>query len=208
MKKQLLIYCSLLVSLMVSAQTSGGQITRGKKVVHSQNVSSSLKQVDWEIVKQTDKELITDDLSKSLSFLNTLPSTTSYIEEKPEVQGLLQNKLYNINANELLQYRRVRSIQVKSYGIFSYDYFNCKFSMRNGTIFFQKTTGSQRKSGYIYKKDNQSAVFLGGWSVNDEPQTKYGSENSVIGTLYKIAPNKIIMLFGEEKSFEVYEFAR
>ncbi|WP_290234136.1 hypothetical protein, partial [Bacteroides acidifaciens] len=76
--------------------------------------------------------------------------------------------------------------------------------------FFEKTTGSQRKSGYIYDNKPDSKVFLGGWSVNDDPQTSYQGENSVCGMVYKIGSNKLIMLFlaPDEKSFEIYELTK
>lgn len=204
------LLCCLSFTFVASAQASGGQIARkgNGNVVHAKSTTPVLKLIDWNSVKQTDIELIEGDLSKSLTFLNSLSETTSYIEERPMVQNLLRQNLYNITPNDLIQYKKVRSIQVEPYGIFLYDFFNCKFSMRNGTIFFQKTTGSQRKSGYIYRKDDKSAIFLGGWSVNDEPLTKYGSDNSVIGSLYKISSQKLIMLFYYGNSFELYEFSR
>jgi len=171
------LLCCLSFTFVASAQACGGQIARkgNGNVVHAKSTTPVLKLIDWNSVKQTDIELIEGDLSKSLTFLNSLSETTSYIEERPMVQNLLRQNLYNITPNDLIQYKKVRSIQVEPYGIFLYDFFNCKFSMRNGTIFFQKTTGSQRKSGYIYRKDDKSAIFLGGWSVNDEPLTKYSS---------------------------------
>lgn len=78
---------------------------------------------------------------------------------------------------------------------------------KEGRLFFEKTTGSQRKSGYIYDNRPDSKVFLGGWSVNNDPQTTYDSENSVAGKIYRIAADRIIMLFiaPDGRSFEIYE---
>lgn len=80
----------------------------------------------------------------------------------------------------------------------------------DGKIFFEKTSGSQRKFGFIYDNKPDSKVFLGGWSINDDPQTTYDSENSVLGMLYKLGPNKLIMLFlaPDEQSFEIYELTK
>ncbi|MDE7509597.1 MAG: DUF4893 domain-containing protein, partial [Muribaculaceae bacterium] len=107
-------------------------------------------------------------------------------------------------------FKRVRSIQIDARdGIFSYPYFNCRFRKINGKIFFEKTTGSQRKSGYIYQNTPESLIFLGGWSVNNDPQTTYGSENSVAGTIYKIGPAKAIMIFPtDDHRVEIYELTK
>lgn len=195
---------------LVYSQTSGGQIKR--KVATSGRTQNShsmiIKDIDWSIVKSEDYSLIQDDIRKAAEFLNDLPSTASYVEEKPYTLGLLDSKVSNINLSEIALLRRVLLIQVSRLGIFSYDYFNCNFFYKNKTIFFQKTTGSQRKSGYLYKSDSQKFIFLGGWSVNDEPLTGYNSKNSVIGSLYKLSSGKYIMLFFEGNSFEIYEFAR
>ena len=52
-------------------------------------------------------------------------------------------------------------------------------------------------------------VFLGGWSVNNDPQTTYNSPNSVAGMVYKIGTGKIIMLFVmSNQTFEIYELKK
>ena len=74
----------------------------------------------------------------------------------------------------------------------------------------RKHPAVKEKSGFIYDNKPDSKVFLGGWSVNDEPQTTYDSENSVPGMLYKLGSNKIIMLFlaSDEQSFKIYELTK
>ncbi|MDE5958879.1 MAG: hypothetical protein K2G59_01780, partial [Muribaculaceae bacterium] len=54
-----------------------------------------------------------------------------------------------------------------------------------------------------------SLIVLGGWSVNDDPQTAYGSENSIAGTVYKIGEGKAIMIFPTENNrVEIYELLK
>ena len=197
-------------SLMTSAQVSGGQINRNKVTSKRTSKASNLtiKDIDWSIVKSEDVSLIQDDLNKASDYLSNLSSTVSYIEERPYVQSLLSSNITNVSISELALLRKVRSIQITSYGIFSYDYFNCRFTNKNQTTFFKKTTGSQRKSGYLYRSENNRLIFLGGWSVNDEPLSEYNSENSVIGSLYKLSSGKVIMLFWEGNGFEIYEFSK
>ena len=56
------------------------------------------------------------------------------------------------------------------------------------------------------KTHERQWLFLGGWSVNNDPQTTYNSPNSVAGMVYKIGTGKIIMLFVmSNQTFEIYE---
>ncbi len=208
--KLLLTVCCMSFSLLASAQVSGGRINRNKVTSKKTSKASNLtiKNIDWSIVKSEDISLIQDDLNKASDYLSHLSSDASYIGERPYVQSLLSSDITNVNISELALLRKVRSIQVKSYGIFSYDYFNCRFINKDQTTFFKKTTGSQRKSGYLYRSDNNRLIFIGGWSVNDEPLSEYNSDNSVIGSLYKLSSGKVIMLFWEGNGFEIYEFSK
>lgn len=158
------------------------------------------------MVRDVDYEALVLDRTKALSVLDRLKAGVYGYDELPIVKELLNGASLDFSASELLTLRRVRSIQVNSRGIFSYPNFACRFKKIKGKIFFEKTAGSQRKSGYIYDNKPNSKVFLGGWSVNDEPRTSYGSENSVAGMLYKIGSGKFIMLFvaPNKNSFEIY----
>ena len=173
----------------------------------------SLDYVDYSlygIIKNRDWDRLVLDREQALSVLGRLSSNAYGTDERLMVKKLLTTKALEISNQELLAYKRVRSIQVNDMGIFSYPYFNCRFKRMDGKIFFEKTSGSQRKSGFIYDNKPDSKVFLGGWSVNDDPQTTYDSENSVPGMLYKLGSNKIIMLFlaPDEQSFEIYELTK
>jgi len=113
-----------------------------------------------------------------------------------------------ISSNELLDFKKVKSTQGGEDGIFSYDYFACKFVIKNNKIFFNKTSGSQRKSGYLYKKDEQSFVFLGGTSYNDDPLSNYNSDSRTAGILFKVSPKKLIMIFTDDQSYEILEIIK
>lgn len=109
-----------------------------------------------------------------------------------------------IDDSELLSFNKVRSIFAGN------NYWSCKFAHRNGKIFFQKTSGSQRRAGFLYRKDQYSFVFLGGWTVNNDPIKNYDSENSTAGILFKIPDDKIIMItnHGDGKPYEIYEIIK
>lgn len=162
------------------------------------------------IILPSDYGVLARDRIIAWEALSTLTPKSYGYAEKNMVEKLLNAKTYSITPKDMIGFRRVRSIQIDARdGIFSYPYFNCRFKKADGKVFFEKTTGSQRKSGYVYQNSPESLVFLGGWSVNDDPQTGYGSTNSVVGKVYKIGPRKAIMIFPtEEDRVEIYELTK
>ncbi|WP_290392817.1 DUF4893 domain-containing protein [uncultured Duncaniella sp.] len=162
------------------------------------------------IILPSDYGVLARDRNIAWEVLSTLTPKSYGCVEKNMVEKLLNAKTYPITPKDMIGFRRVRSIQIDARdGIFSYPYFNCRFKKADGKVFFEKTTGSQRKSGYVYQNSPESLVFLGGWSVNDDPQTGYGSTNSVVGKVYKIGPRKAIMIFPtEEDRVEIYELTK
>lgn len=162
------------------------------------------------IILPSDYGVLARDRNIAWEALSTLTPKSYGCVEKNMVEKLLNAKTYPITPKDIIGFRRVRSIQIDVRdGIFSYPYFNCRFKEADGKVFFEKTTGSQRKSGYVYQNSPESLVFLGGWSVNDDPQTEYGGSNSVVGKVYKIGPRKAIMIFPtEEDRVEIYELTK
>lgn len=162
------------------------------------------------IILPSDYGVLSLDREMAREVLSTVTPGSIGYAEKREVEKLLNAKTYPISPKEMIGFKRVRSIQIDARdGIFLYPYFNCRFRETDGQIFFEKTKGSQRKSGFLYKNSPESLIFLGGWSVNEDPQTAYGSENSVVGTVYKIGTNKAIMIFPRDKNrVEIYELKK
>ena len=162
------------------------------------------------IILPSDYGVLARDRNIAWEALSTLTPKSYGYAEKKMVEKLLNAKTHPITPKDMIGFRRVRSIQIDARdGIFSYPYFNCRFKKADGKVFFEKTTGSQRKSGYVYQNSPESLVFIGGWSVNDEPQTGYDSKNSAVGKVYKIGPRKAIMIFPtEEDRVEIYELTK
>lgn len=177
-----------------------------EKPVMPENLNPELE----DIILPSDYGVLARDRNIAWEALSTLTPESYGYAEKNMVENLLNAKTYPITPKDMIGFRRVRSIQIDARdGIFSYPYFNCRFKKADGKVFFEKTTGSQRKSGYVYQNSPESLVFLGGWSVNDDPQTGYGSTNSVVGKVYKIGPRKAIMIFPtEEDRVEIYELTK
>ncbi len=161
------------------------------------------------LIHADDYLLLVEGKEKALEILAGLSDDAYGIREMPMVRSLLTGKSHTFSTNELKAYRRVRSIQVNNMGIYSYPYFVCRFREKEGKLFFEKTAGSQRKSGFVYENTPTAMVFLGGWSVNNDPQTTYDSPNSEAGVIYKIGEGKIIMLFVKaNQTFEIYELKK
>ncbi|MDO4932686.1 MAG: DUF4893 domain-containing protein [Prevotellaceae bacterium] len=162
------------------------------------------------VIHPSDYGALALDRKQTWDILSTISPSSYGYTEKGMVEKLLNAKVYPITPRDLTAFRRVRSIQIAARdGIFSYPYFKCRFTNTNGKVFFEKTTGSQRKSGHVYQNTPKSLIFLGGWSVNDDPQTSYDSTNSVAGTVYKIGPGRAIMIFPTDANrVEIYELVK
>lgn len=163
-----------------------------------------------DVILPSDYGVLADDRNLTWKALSSVSPNSYGYAEKSDVEKLLNAKTYPVTPEDMIGFRRVRSIQIDSrYGIFSYPYFNCRFKKSEGKVSFEKTTGSQRKSGYIYQNSPESLIILGGWSVNEDPQTEYGSSNSVVGTVYRIGPKRVIMIFPADNGrIEIYELTK
>jgi hypothetical protein len=165
---------------------------------------------EWQqLIKTKDLEDITNAISTVISINNALTPDSYDYSKKEIINKLIESNKYQLNADELVNFKKVCSIQGdKRLGIFSYPFYSCYFNIKGNSIFFKKTTGSQRKSGFLYKRDNYSYVFLGGSSVNDEQETTYTSDNSEAGILYKVSSNKLIMIFIDDYQYEILEIIK
>ena len=163
----------------------------------------------WQnIISSTDNSNISNAIYLVNQVNTNLGSDAYGISDKNIVNNLIRSPKLQITTTDLFNFTKVRSIQGGNLGIFTYDFFSCKFKEKNGKIFFQKTSGSQRCSGYLYRKDDNSFVLLGGWTVNSDPLTNYNSSNSQAGILYKISQNKLILIFSTKDAYEIYEIVK
>lgn len=162
------------------------------------------------VIHTSDYGLLSLDREMAKEALSAVSRNSVGYADKEMVEKLLNSKTYPVTPEDLEGFRRVRSIQIDARdGIYIYPFFDCIFRKTGGKVFFEKTTGSQRKSGFLYQNSPESLIFLGGWSVNDEPQSEYGSPNSVAGTVYRIGEGRAIMIFPSETGrVEIYEFVR
>jgi len=97
-------------------------------------------------------------------------------------------------------------------GVFVYPYFQCAITRKANRLFFAKTSGSHRQSGFLYRVDPTRYAFLGGESVNNDPRRAYGahSESNVIGWLSQVDAKRLLLQMPSEKygDLEVLELTR
>jgi|GEM_PF-4572498 len=113
---------------------------------------------------------------------------------------------------------QVRSIQGTRYGIFVYPYFMARIVERDGGLFFEKTTGSQRRSGRLVARGDSMGewIFVGARTVNDDPPAGYsrgsGPEPSPadsVGVVYVIGPGRLVMVLDAgSDDYEIYQLRR
>jgi hypothetical protein len=102
-----------------------------------------------------------------------------------------------------------------------YGWFNCRISDRDGHLFFEKTSGSQRVSGWLYPDQSGGLVLLGANTVKGEPQRRYSGSGAsagadatpddAVGVLTAIGPGHARVEFPypvQESTFDVLELKR
>lgn len=120
---------------------------------------------------------------------------------------LLSTKLQPVKLEELCDYNQVRSIQVSEFGLSVYDYFPCTFYYEGQQLCFRKTGGSQRKAGLLSQTSDTEISFDGWWFIGGDKEVNDESHKNT-GTVYKLSPNKVIMVMDGDKDAEILEFTK
>ena len=108
---------------------------------------------------------------------------------------------------DLLGYWRCRSIQASDLLVIAYPLFKCRFIQKDGKLFFEKTTGSQRRSGYLYPSAGDHMVFLGSLTMNDDANS--GEYTNTVGVLVRKASDRfLLVLDATQKGYEIYEIVK
>jgi len=108
---------------------------------------------------------------------------------------------------DLLGAWRCRSIQANDRLVIVYPFFNCRFIRKDGKLFFQKTTGSQRRSGYLYPSTSDHMVFLGSLTMNDDVNS--GEYTDTAGVLVRKERSRFLLILdATQNSYELYEIVK
>ncbi len=161
-------------------------------------------------------------LSQASQIINAIPDGASDPEATRLGKQLLHSPVVDIDPENLLGDWRVRSLQVSTEAAYLYPFFKARFKKQPEGIFFEKTSGSQRCSGWIFPDLPTQYYFLGGATVNEDPQVPYSGldpvqprsgippETDTAGILYQLGPNRLLLLrdLVYDTSFELYELVR
>src|SRR5262245_55725001 len=85
-----------------------------------------------------------------------------------------------------------------------YPSFDCRFFRKNGKLFFEKTTGSQRRSGYLYPGADDYMVFLGTKTMNEDVNS--GEYTDTVGILVSKANDRFLLIL--DATQEGYEISK
>jgi hypothetical protein len=108
---------------------------------------------------------------------------------------------------DLLGNWRCRTILANNRIVVVYPFFNCRFIRKDGKLFFQKTSGSQRRSGYIYPSTDDHMVFLGSLTVNDDVNS--GEYTDTVGVLVRKASDRFLLILdATPEGYEIYEIVK
>ena len=144
------------------------------------------------------------------------------IRERAAFHKVMDAETKPINDADLLGWWACRTIKVggKFSGLVVYSWFDCKVSVRDGFLFFEKRSGSQRLSGRLYQDGSDRRVLLAAPTYNDEPQRAYsGPEGGItdpqrqdkLGVLSQIVDGRLRVVFPWsvlESTYDVLELKR
>lgn len=175
----------------------------------------------WRSLMRDEHEAAIDAAhERAAAVLDQLPADAYGRADLPKVRALLDAPTQALTADRLPGAWRCRSTQVDRNGVFGYPNFRCVIELtEDGTLMFTKTSGSQRRHGQIYPRDDHSWVFLGGQSVNDDPYRDYSATlasasdddraSDSIGLIETLKDGRIRILFdADDESVEFYELSR
>ncbi|HEX4081181.1 MAG TPA: DUF4893 domain-containing protein [Rhizomicrobium sp.] len=102
-----------------------------------------------------------------------------------------------------------------------YSWFRCRIDERGDRLVFAKLSGTQRLTGYLYRRDPDGFVLLAGYSVKGEPPHRYSGNgpsagaaatpDDAVGLLVATGPRAARIEFPypvQESTFDVIELKR
>ncbi|QRY82219.1 DUF4893 domain-containing protein [Pseudomonas sp. PDNC002] len=110
---------------------------------------------------------------------------------------------------------KCRSVQIESKALYGYPNFKCSLRQTPKGLFLEKTSSSQRISGYLQRLDDKQLVFIGGASVNDDPQVGYSGlekaaarESDVVGVVRNSYDGFVLLVPEPFGGFNLFRFSR
>jgi hypothetical protein len=135
--------------------------------------------------------------------------------DRAELQKVLAGEPQPVSDSELLGEWRCRTLKLGGMPppITVYSFFKCRIFKANNAVILQKTTGSQRTRGALYRVGGDRLAYIGAGTVNDDPVRKYGDDpkEDEVGLLVKAGPRRMRLEFPAphyESHFDIMELVR
>lgn len=134
--------------------------------------------------------------------------------DQPTLQKVLAGKPQPIADKEFPGEWRCRTLKLGGEPpLVIYNFFKCRIFEENGVLILQKTTGSQRTRGALYRIAGDRFAYVGAGTVNDDPVRAYGdaAKEDEVALLVKAAPGRLRLEFPAphyESLFDIIELVR
>ncbi len=166
-----------------------------------------------------DRHTIQQTDATARTVLASVPTEAYGFDEVPAIQALLDARSMARPQERLLGDWRCRSIQLNQYGLFSYPFFRCHIEQLDGGLRFRKSTGSQRRTGWLHADGEARWVFIGSSHYNEDPAPDYSGlredsdgqnrERDSVGVLETLADGRLRMILDAKPGqVEIYELNR
>jgi len=134
--------------------------------------------------------------------------------EVKQLDALLAKPLVAFSDKDLTGNWKCRTIKVGGLSpLVIYGWFKCKVSDDGSGWKLAKITGSQRTAGRFFDDNEKRAIYLGSFTVNDDPAKAYGSgpQSDQVGYAFRNAPGEWRIEFPApyyESKLDIMEFKR
>lgn len=122
-------------------------------------------------------------------------------------QEWLKAQPQKITLNELTDYTRVRSIQIRGSQIYTYQYFPCRIYWEVSQLCFNKHKGSQRHSGLL-DQDGDTRIKYVGWWFHAGEQEVNDDQHHEEGYIKKISDSRVILVLEGKDKTEILELCK
>ncbi len=171
---------------------------------------------DWRAYARSEHiEALEESEALAATALDAVPADAYGQPDRQRARALLDAKRRPLSRDDLIRDWRCRSIQAGELGVFAYPFFKCRIQRRGEGLYFEKLTGSQRRSGWLFT-EGETFVMLAGFSVNDDVVNRYSGlpggaapDSDSAGRAYGLADGRVLILFdATPDNVEFYELAK
>jgi hypothetical protein len=127
------------------------------------------------------------------------------------VKQLLRSASLPIEEKELLAVSRCRAIAVSGLGMIIYSFHPCRFTNKDGGLFFERLGGSYviRRKGPLYRHDERTFVFVGTRALYVEGGQQQGPIEESVGILLKKSKDQFLLINDPRpEGYELYEIRK